>query len=281
MASLISLQGSGNSIIASHLRPPIAPQPLAQLSLNPTPSKPLCTYALPNTNNSKAYRRHSGGVSHRQSTNTQYKSHPEPSLQSQSNRKKSHSNEQKMNGDKLNDENESDPLRGVCADYGVFCALLDSCGDSKSLQVGKRVNEYLKRSPFRGDVELNNKLIGMYGRCGSMRDARRVFDRMSERNMCSWHLMINGYAVNGQGNYGLLLFEEMRKAGLQPNGKTFVLVLAACASVEVVEEGLMYFNLMKNEYGIVPGIEHYLGVIDVFGTSGHLNEAEENCIDKV
>ena len=207
-----------------------------------------------------------------------------------------------MNGDKLNDENESDPLRGdppnvdlmglceegkveqvveymgqgVFADYGVFCALLDSFGDSKSLQVGRRVNEFLKRSPFRGDVELNNKLIGMYGRCGSMRDARRVFDRMRERNMCSWHLMINGYAVNGQGNYGLLLFEEMRKAGgLQPNGKTFVLLLAACASVEVVEEGLMYFNLMKNEYGIVPGIEHYLGVIDVFGTSGHLNEAEE------
>jgi pentatricopeptide repeat protein len=287
MASLISLQGSGNSIIASHLRPRIAPQPLTQFSLNPTPSKPLCAYA--------AYRRH-GGVSHRQGTNTHYKSHPVSDPSSQTNKKKSHSNEQK-----LNDENESDPLRGdppnvdlmglceegkveqvveymgqgVSADYGVFCALLDSCGDSKSLQVGKRVNEFLKRSPFRGDIELNNKLIGMYVRCGSMRDARRVFDKMRERNMNSWHLMINGYAVNGQGNYGLLLFEEMRKVGLQPDSETFVVVLAACASVEAVKEGLMYFNLMKNEYRIVPGIEHYLGVIDVLGASGHLNEAEE------
>ncbi|GMY36265.1 pentatricopeptide repeat-containing protein At2g15690, mitochondrial-like [Fagus crenata] len=252
MASLISLQGSGNSIIASHLRPRIAPQPLTQFSLNPTPSKPLCACA--------AYRRH-GGVSHRQGTNTHYKSHPVSDPSSQTNKKKSHSNEQK-----LNDENESDPLRGdppnvdlmglceegkveqvveymgqgVSADYGVFCALLDSCGDSKSLQVGKRVNEFLKRSPFRGDIELNNKLI-----------------------------------VNGQGNYGLLLFEEMRKVGLQPDSETFVVVLAACASVEAVKEGLMYFNLMKNEYRIVPGIEHYLGVIDVLGASGHLNEAEE------
>ena len=36
--------------------------------------------------------------------------------------------------------------QGVCADYGVFCVLLDSCGDSKSLQVGKSVNGFLKCS---------------------------------------------------------------------------------------------------------------------------------------
>ena len=34
--------------------------------------------------------------------------------------------------------------QGVCADYGVFCVLLDSCGDSKPLQVGKSVNGFLK-----------------------------------------------------------------------------------------------------------------------------------------
>lgn len=40
-----------------------------------------------------------------------------------------------------------------------------------------------------------------------------------------------------------------------------------------MKEGFMYFELMKNEYGIVPGFEHYLGIIDVLGKSGHLNEA--------
>ena len=28
---------------------------------------------------------------------------------------------------------------GVCADYGVFCVLWDSCGDLKPLRVGKSV----------------------------------------------------------------------------------------------------------------------------------------------
>ena len=36
--------------------------------------------------------------------------------------------------------------QGVCADYGVFCVLLDSCVDSKPLQVCKSVNGFLKCS---------------------------------------------------------------------------------------------------------------------------------------
>ncbi|XP_057969241.1 pentatricopeptide repeat-containing protein At2g15690, mitochondrial-like [Malania oleifera] len=165
--------------------------------------------------------------------------------------------------------------RGARANYDVFCALLSSCGDSKSLEVGKMVHDFLKDSIFSGDLELNNKLIEMYGRCGSVRDARRVFDQMRDRNMSSWHLMINGYVANGRGDDGLLMLEKMTKSGLRPNEQTFVAVFSACACARAVEEVFSYFQLMKNKYGIVPGIEHYLGVIDVLGKSGHLSEAEE------
>lgn len=165
--------------------------------------------------------------------------------------------------------------QGVSADYGVFCMLLEFCDDSKSLEVGRKVHEFMKRAPFGGDIELNIKLIQMYGRCGSMRNARKVFDRMRERKMSLWHSMINAYSVNGQGGEGLLLFEQMRNSGLKPDKETFLVVLEACASAEAVEEGLTYFESIKDEYGIVPEIEHYLGVIDVLGKSGHLNEAEE------
>ncbi|KAL0334856.1 UNVERIFIED_CONTAM: Pentatricopeptide repeat-containing protein, mitochondrial [Sesamum radiatum] len=113
----------------------------------------------------------------------------------------------------------------------------------------------------------------MYSKCGSMTDARRVFDHMPDRNMDSWHLMINGYAANGLGDDGLALFEQMRKLGLPPNGETF-LALEACASAEAIEEGFLHFESMKTDYGISPGIEHYLGLLGVLGKSGHLAEAE-------
>ncbi|XP_042491875.1 pentatricopeptide repeat-containing protein At2g15690, mitochondrial [Macadamia integrifolia] len=165
--------------------------------------------------------------------------------------------------------------QGVRADPHTLFALLNSCGNSKLLEEGKKVHDFLLRSQFKGDVQLSNKVMEMYCKCGSMVDARRVFDHTPARNMDSWHLMINGYAMNGQGDDGLQLFEQMRKLGLRPHGETFVAVLEACASAEAVEEGFIHFELMKSDYGISPEMEHYLGLINVLGKSGHLIEAEE------
>ena len=165
--------------------------------------------------------------------------------------------------------------QGVSADYKVLCALLDWCCDSKSLETEKRVHEFVKRSGFGLDGELGERLVGMYLKCGSVKDARKVFDRMSERSLSSWRTMIRGCAANGKGGDGLALFKEMKMAGLRPDGETVSAVLEACASAGAVEEGLMLFEEMEHEYGIAPGVEHYLELVDVLGKSGHLSEAEE------
>ncbi|XP_048433004.1 pentatricopeptide repeat-containing protein At2g15690, mitochondrial-like [Pyrus x bretschneideri] len=106
-----------------------------------------------------------------------------------------------------------------------------------------------------------------------MIDARRMFDHMLEKNIYSWHLMINGYADNGLGDDGLQMFEVMREKGLQPNSETFVAVISTCASADAVEEAFIHFESMKTEYGISAGLDHYMGVLDVLGKCGHLNEA--------
>ncbi|XWS72155.1 hypothetical protein CRYUN_Cryun02cG0016000 [Craigia yunnanensis] len=295
MASLVSFQNTGNSIsFSSHLKSSITTKHSLALnkkiklcfSQNPNKLNPLSIYAASNNTNSnsstRTYRRQ-GVTTHRQTR----KNRPNPRKFNTENRNENHPSPenptfQSITVDlmKLCEEGKVKEAldymgQGVLADYNVFGALLDACANTNSLELSKRVNDFLRRSKFAGDIELNNKLIFIYGKCASMRDARRVFDKMRERNMASWELMINGYAVNGKGDDGLLLFEEMRKGGFQPDNETFLAVLSACASVGAVEEGVMYFELMKNEYRIALGIEHYIGVIDVFGRAGHLNEAVE------
>eukprot|EP00257_Ricinus_communis_P016291 XP_015574429.1 pentatricopeptide repeat-containing protein At2g15690, mitochondrial [Ricinus communis] len=162
--------------------------------------------------------------------------------------------------------------KGVKADADCFYALFELCG---KIEDAKKVHDYFLQSTCRGDVRLNKKVIEMYGKCGSMTDARRVFDHMKDRDIDLWHLMINGYASNNLGDEGLQLFEQMRQSGLKPTAETFLAVLSACASAEAVEEGFLHFESMKNEYGFNPGTEHYLGVIDVLGKSGYINEIQE------
>ncbi|MBA0751453.1 hypothetical protein Gogos_000374 [Gossypium gossypioides] len=165
--------------------------------------------------------------------------------------------------------------KGVKGDASCFSSLFGLICNPKSLEDAKKVHDYFLQSTCRGDLGLNNKVIEMYAKCGSMTDARRVFDHMPDRNMDSWHLMINGYADNGLGDDGLQLFEQMRTLGLKPNEQTFLAVLSACGSAEAIEEGFIHFQSMESEYGISPGVEHYVGLIGVLGKSGHLYEAKE------
>ncbi|GAB2237442.1 hypothetical protein Droror1_Dr00015344 [Drosera rotundifolia] len=164
---------------------------------------------------------------------------------------------------------------GVKADRECFAVLFEKCGNPKGLEDAKKVHDFFLRSAFRGELRLNNKVLEMYGKCGSMVDARRVFDHVPDRDMHSWHLMIKGYADNALGDEGLQLFEKMRELDLKPTSDTYLLVLAACASAEAVEEGFIHFSEMKTVYGIEPGMEHYLGLMDVLGSSGHLVELLE------
>lgn len=166
--------------------------------------------------------------------------------------------------------------QGTEADFYVFETLINLCGESKSLELGKKLHELLRKSSFNRNVQLNKKVIEMYVKRGSTKNARRVFDRMRDVNLELWHLMIKGYAENGEGDQGLLLFEEIRKSGvLRPNEETFLAVLSACASQGAVQEGFLYFELMKSDYKIEPRIEHYVGILNVLGHSGHLSEAME------
>ncbi|KAF8036375.1 hypothetical protein BT93_C2174 [Corymbia citriodora subsp. variegata] len=308
MASLVSpsLYASASRISPDFGHPqtpnPISPRPTT-LPLRPPKNprlklKPLCTYAAPNADNPRVYRRRGESAGPRSTTkygtteNPPRKpgreTPPKDARDSAEKREVGVSREQSLGSVRggLEGADLMSLLRegkveeavgymeqGVPADCAVFVSLLESCENSKSLDLGKRVHDLLRRFRFPGDVDLSEKVVRMYVKCGSMRDARRVFDRMHGKDVSLWRLMISGYAASSQGNDGLLLFEQMRKAGLLPDGKTFAAVLAACASAGAIKQGLIHFDSMRNEFSIVPSIEHYLGVIDVYGSSGHLCEA--------
>ncbi|CAH2051747.1 unnamed protein product [Thlaspi arvense] len=165
--------------------------------------------------------------------------------------------------------------KGALPDKECFYLLFESCASLKSLEHSKKVHDHFLRSQFRGDPKVNNMVISMFGECNSVTDAKRVFDHMADKDIASWHLMMRVYSDNGMGDDALHLFEEMTKQGLKPNEETFLNVFLACATAGGVKEAFLHFDSMKNEFGISPRTEHYLGLLDVLGKCGHLVEAEQ------
>ncbi|KAJ6966062.1 pentatricopeptide repeat-containing protein [Populus alba x Populus x berolinensis] len=154
-------------------------------------------------------------------------------------------------------------------------SVLAACADLGDLDLGRSVHEYSTKSGFERNVHVCNTLIDMYVKCGCLENARRVFYEMEERTVVSWSAMIAGLAMHGQAEEALCLFSEMIKLGVKPNGVTFIGLLHACSHMGLIDEGRRFFASMTADYGVIPQIEHYGCVVDLFSRAGLLEEARE------
>ncbi|KAG4930967.1 hypothetical protein JHK84_047955 [Glycine max] len=93
----------------------------------------------------------------------------------------------------------------------------------------KHLNEQKLKLDHQNQNNLNVGLVALCGEGNHDQNAQRVFDQMSDKNITSWHLMIGGYISNGLGCDGLLVFQQMKQAGVPSDGETFELFFTACA----------------------------------------------------
>lgn len=171
--------------------------------------------------------------------------------------------------------------QGFPLDHLSLSILLTSCGRMVSLHLGKQFHAVVAKHLNSQDYPLldsilmiNNALISMYTKCGSIEDAAQVFLKMERKDIFSWTSMITGCAHHGMAIEALGLFERMKTDGVKPNHVTFLALLMACAHGGLVREGSFYFESMFNDYGLSPTIEHYACMIDLFSRSGQLDRAK-------
>ncbi|XP_020108965.1 pentatricopeptide repeat-containing protein At3g53360, mitochondrial isoform X2 [Ananas comosus] len=159
-------------------------------------------------------------------------------------------------------------------DHITLNTILSACADLASFDIGKHIHAYSFKVGLETDIMVRNGLIDAYAKCGSLDDARKLFEMMgNNRDVFSWSSLIVGYAQFGYVKESLELFALMRSLGINPNHVTLVGVLTACSRVGFVNEGLYYYNIMEHEYGIVPTKEHSSCVIDLLARAGRLDEA--------
>ncbi|KAJ4981084.1 hypothetical protein NE237_031921 [Protea cynaroides] len=97
----------------------------------------------------------------------------------------------------------------TCPSGSIYISLLQLCIQQRALEEGRRVHNHIKRSGFMPGVFIYNRLLDMYSKCQSLVGAQKLFDEMTERDLCSWNTMIAGYSKVGQLKEACQLFDEM------------------------------------------------------------------------
>ncbi|KAG0478591.1 hypothetical protein HPP92_013310 [Vanilla planifolia] len=155
-------------------------------------------------------------------------------------------------------------------------SVLPACVELGALELGRWIHTYAERHGLLQKMVICNALIEMHAKCGSIDDAIKLFDNMPQRDVISWSTMICGLAQHGRARKAVQLFETMKDENrVNPNSVTFLGLLAACAHGGLLDEGLHYFSLMKETYGITAGVEHYGCIVDLLGRAGCIARAVE------
>ncbi|KAJ8568102.1 hypothetical protein K7X08_020824 [Anisodus acutangulus] len=162
---------------------------------------------------------------------------------------------------------------GFEPDERTLVSVLGACGDLGDVNLGKCVEEeYVVGKKMELNSFMGSALINMYGKCGDLVSARRIFDGMRKKDAITWNAMISGYAQNGLSDETISLFNAMKEAGVKPNNITLVSVLSACASIGALDVGKCI-----DEYASRRGIKHDVYVatalIDMYAKSGNLDDA--------
>lgn len=164
---------------------------------------------------------------------------------------------------------------GIEPNNVTFICAIEACMSLATLKEGQQIHAAILDGGYEPDVMVGTSLITMYGKCGSVDEARIVFLRMHKRTVIAWSAMLAACAQNGHEMEALELFHQMQHDGVKPNEITFISVLAACSHTGCFDDGMDYFATMKRDHGIRYTLDHYTCMIDLLGRAGHLEEAED------
>ncbi|XP_038982919.1 pentatricopeptide repeat-containing protein At4g21065-like [Phoenix dactylifera] len=162
----------------------------------------------------------------------------------------------------------------VRPDEYTFSSVLNGCGSSSYLRQGMLVHGHLIKSGLcQSYLVVQNALTDAYGKCGSLEDARKVFEEIDFKDRISWNTIISCCGLGACPHEAFSLFHRMQEQGCKPNRITFIALLSACSHAGLLDEGFHYFEMMTSKHGIVPDVAHYACMVDNLGRAGQLDRA--------
>ncbi|XP_057848256.2 pentatricopeptide repeat-containing protein At2g13600 isoform X2 [Cryptomeria japonica] len=158
----------------------------------------------------------------------------------------------------------------------TYLQLLQARISKKFLSEGKQIHSHINEREFEFATHnfLQNTLIRMYDNCGSLVDARKVFDQMTEHDIFSWNIIIAAYRRHGDPHETLRVFQRMQPTGFQPDQFTFASILPACAKMNSLEQGMIIHQRIIDS-GFLSDDVVGNALVDMYAKCGSIQKARE------
>lgn len=156
----------------------------------------------------------------------------------------------------------------------TFLVLLKACAHLVSLKHGRAVHFEVVKYELERDSFICNSLLDMYAKCGSLVEARKVFDGLQDKDVVSWTALIAGYVDHGLDRNALICFDQMQVDNVDPNAITYFYCFKACATIGAIDKGRIIHMEM-----VIDGFEQDLlpagMLMELYSKWGSIKEAHD------
>ncbi|XP_057980143.1 putative pentatricopeptide repeat-containing protein At3g13770, mitochondrial [Malania oleifera] len=123
--------------------------------------------------------------------------------------------------------------------YNIIVPLI---GSVTNLSMGKQLHSMMLRTNCAMSKFQCTALINMYGNCGHVNYAIKLFDLTDHKDLVSWNAIISCLAKNGSLSEASRVFHELKVSGLEANTITWTALVGGYAKHGLVDESLKHFR---------------------------------------
>lgn len=113
-------------------------------------------------------------------------------------------------------------------DGHITVTILRACTNLRNIEMGNLVHGLAISRGLKCDLFVGNSLVDFYSKCDDVESAFKAFSEMSQKNVVSWNSLLSGYVQSEKHSEALLLFDSMRRAGVEADEVTLVNLLQVC-----------------------------------------------------
>eukprot|EP00250_Pteridium_aquilinum_P005921 c15937_g1_i1 orf=612-2894(+) len=151
--------------------------------------------------------------------------------------------------------------------------VLNACASEDALPDGWFVHACIVEHGFESDVVVGTSIINMYGRCKSVHDAERAFDKLPEHDVVAWNSMIGLYVKQEHASDdALMVYKQMQKQKMSPDHVTFIVLLEACAGqADLVEGRLIHAGILNTGFDDFVNVGN--AIVSMYSKCGSFEDA--------
>ncbi|KAI3980779.1 hypothetical protein MKX01_025344 [Papaver californicum] len=153
--------------------------------------------------------------------------------------------------------------------------ILSVCGELGAAKFGREIHGHVLRREFESNPFVSTDIVKMYGKCGDIEKAKRVFDMNPYKGPMTWTALLEAYGDNEMYREALRTYDDnVGSSGFSPNHFTLTVLLSICNRAGFADEAKKIFNSMTGRYKIDASEEHYSTLIGILNRLGHSEDAE-------